>query len=100
MNPFHFPARVERCAGTIPRATARSRAKVRSATESWTAPKAAETTTPRARAAGRSMLSSPTPCLAMVLSRSAEAITSALSSSVPVTMASMPRSACFSSAAW
>ena len=99
MNPFHPPVRVPRCPGTIPRATASSSASVRSATESCTAPNAALTTIPRARAAGRSMLSSPTPCLAMVLSRSADAITSAVSSSVPVTMASMPRRASFSSAA-
>ncbi|GAA4943472.1 hypothetical protein GCM10023238_06720 [Streptomyces heliomycini] len=61
-----------------------------SATARELEPGAKTTGMPRSRAAATSMVSVPTPCLAMTLSRGAASMTSAVTGSMPATSASAP----------
>ncbi len=84
----HPPCATCWCEAAMPRAAARIRPKVYSATARELLPGAQTTRMPRARAAARSMVSTPAPCLAMTLSRRAASITSAVIRSMPTISAS------------
>ncbi len=85
-NPFsrvQLPALSSASAAAMPRAAARAWPKASSATPRALAPSARRTTTPRAWAAGRSMLSTPVPFRLMTRSRSALPRRAALTFSTP-----------------